>query len=988
MAFLGLSWHKRPITVLVAILLSLIQGAVTQSGRDQLLQTPFEAGVSHMNGRYGFTQDNFLIEGATQLDRWGANAIFIKLLPQYRSTYPDKSNPPMWPSTEPKTLTALIQTAPYKAMLNLPFRTIVITAYTFANSDHIEKFGIDPSAAAAEEKEFYDLTRYLYSAYAGTGKTFVLKHWEGDFHGLQGHDNKKNISTFMVDAMRVWLTARQNGVSRGRRDAGTPVGVGVFHAVEMVRILDYTQSGLTRVVNAVVPSVRPDMVTYSSYDSSLQGMDPSSTAASMNEAINAIKTFAPDPLGLGDKRILISEYGLFENERLAAQTPWRTETILRVSQASGLFGSFLWEVFDNECRDCNGNYFPVDTSTADITRPQNGQCRGLWLMRPDGSLGPLLPLIAKYWSPSTTGVNVTGKVTTTGGTSIAGAKVTFFGGSATSDINGNYTLRFVPAGEVQLTASAAGFQRNSRLITVGTSNALLNFALTSSSSPGTIGGRILSATTGLAIAGASIVFSGGTTVSNTDGVFGFASVPGGSHKITIQKSGLVSVVNTIAVQPGIKSILNAQMAAGGKLVGQVLNASGLPVIGAQVNIHGGNVNTSKTLTTDSNGAFDSGWLPTGDYRVVITASGLPRIVSPVSLSAGITLNKIFRTNAADFVLAGAPDIQTVARPLSTGFWLNFALSAGFTGTPSFKVNNPPAGTTITFGASSIPGTVHLNITTSTSTPSGTYPLTVVGTSGAISHSLALTLIVTPPLPRGIVTGKVTRASDGVGIAGAAVTCPCGGTTTDSTGTYKIPNLATGTVRVRASAPGFGDAEAGAFLRPGETETISLALPLRSGTIAGKVTSAWTGAALAGATVAFSGGSTSTDANGNYSFTSVASGTYTLTATKTGYVSNSITVLLSAGATATANIKLATGGQITGKVVNSSGTAISGAAIRFRGGMVATDKTVLTNSSGVYNSGWIAIGLYSVEASKTGFTTQTATINIGTGEIKPLNFTLK
>jgi hypothetical protein len=471
-------------------------------------------------------------------------------------------------------------------------------------------------------------------------------------------------------------------------------------------------------------------------------------------------------------------------------------------------------------------------------------------------------------------------------------------------------------------------------------------------------------------------------------VFSFASVPGGKYTITIQKSGLVSVVNTIAVQPGTKSILNAKIAAGGRLLGQVLNASGLPVIGASVNIHGGNVNTNKTITTDSNGAFDSSWIPTGDYRVVITASGLPRIVSPVTLSAGTLLNKVFRTNSPDFVLAGAPDIQTVALPSSTGFWLDFARSAGFTGTPTFKVNNPPAGTTITFGTSSIPGTVHLGITTSTSTPTGTYALTVVGSSGAISHSLVLTLIVTPPPARGMVIGKVTRASDGLAIAGAAVTCPCGGTTTDSTGNYKIANLAIGTVRVRASAPGFGAAEAGAFLSPGETETINLALPASSGTITGKVTSASSGAALSGATVSFSGRSTSTDANGNYIFTSVASGTYTLTATKTGYVSNSVTVSLSAGATATANIKLATGGQITGKVVTSSGAAISGAAVRFRGGTVATDKTVLTNSSGVYNSGWIAIGTYSVEASRSGFTAQSKTTSIGTGEIKTLNFTLQ
>ena len=61
------------------------------------------------------------------------------------------------------------------------------------------------------------------------------------------------------------------------------------------------------------------MVSYSSYDSSIimNVPDAASTRAAMNEALNAIKSLAPDPLGLGDKRIFISEYGLFESERAA-----------------------------------------------------------------------------------------------------------------------------------------------------------------------------------------------------------------------------------------------------------------------------------------------------------------------------------------------------------------------------------------------------------------------------------------------------------------------------------------------------------------------------------------------------------------------------------------------------------------------------------------------------------------------------------------------
>src|SRR5262245_8160319 len=100
-----------------------------QPGRDQLLQTRFQAGVTHVDGKYGFTQDNFLVEGSTRISTSGSDAIFVYLEPKFRSRYPDKTNAPSWPMADPHSLTELAQTDPYKAVFDLPFRTFVITAY-------------------------------------------------------------------------------------------------------------------------------------------------------------------------------------------------------------------------------------------------------------------------------------------------------------------------------------------------------------------------------------------------------------------------------------------------------------------------------------------------------------------------------------------------------------------------------------------------------------------------------------------------------------------------------------------------------------------------------------------------------------------------------------------------------------------------------------------------------------------------------------------
>jgi hypothetical protein len=279
----------------------------------------------------------------------------------------------------------------------MPFKTIVLTAYTFANQDAIAGLSGGPDRAKAEAQEFYDLAKYLYQQYVGSGKTFILKNWEGDWIGLQGYNTSVNISNSMVSDMIAWLSAREQGVTHARQDSANTSGVSVFDAVEVNRVLDYAQQGLTRVINAVVPKVRPDMVTYSSYDSTAQhGQDAGGLANSLNQALTTIKQMAPDPLGLGSRRILISEYGLFENS-YANEAVWRTQTILSTAKSAGIAGAFLWNVFDNECKSSNGQAAPVGLPPGNPMRPQDGQCRGLWAVRPDGSQSPVVGVLQKYW---------------------------------------------------------------------------------------------------------------------------------------------------------------------------------------------------------------------------------------------------------------------------------------------------------------------------------------------------------------------------------------------------------------------------------------------------------------------------------------------------------------------------------------------------------------------------------------------------------------
>src|SRR5262249_15990356 len=109
-----------------------------------------------------------------------------------------------------------------------------------------------------------------------------------------------------------------------------------------------------------------------------------------------------------------------------------------------------------------------------------------------------------------------------------------------------------------------------------------------------------------------------------------------------------------------------------------------------------------------------------------------------------------------------------------------------------------------------------------------------------------------------------------------------------------------------------------------------------GAITGHVTDRTTGAAISGATVSSSGGSTVTDATGTYTLSNVPTGSPSVTASRNGYIARTSSVTVTSGATATLDFQLDPGstsspGTISGRVTNlANGVALSGATISFSG----------------------------------------------------------
>jgi hypothetical protein len=98
---------------------------------------------------------------------------------------------------------------------------------------------------------------------------------------------------------------------------------------------------------------------------------------------------------------------------------------------------------------------------------------------------------------------------------------------------------------------------------------------------------------------------------------------------------------------------------------------------------------------------------------------------------------------SNFSLTATPATATVAPGGSTNYTATVTPANGFTGTVAFSVTGLPSGATGAFTPSSVTtsGSTTLNVSTSAATPPGSYPLTIQGTSGPITRTANVTLVV-------------------------------------------------------------------------------------------------------------------------------------------------------------------------------------------------------------------------------------------------------
>ncbi len=591
--------------------------------------------------------------------------------------------------------------------------------------------------------------------------------------------------------------------------------------------------------------------------------------------------------------------------------------------------------------------------------------------------------------------------------------------STTTDTSGNYSLPAVPNGTYTVTPNGVGYSitPTSQSVTVNGANVgSINFTAASNaySITGTISGG----------AGATVSLTGGSTLTTTadaSGNYSFAGILSGTYAVTPAKAGLVFTPTNLAVTVAGANVAGANLAVPQTCpCNTIWQPSSVPTVAddgdngsievgvkfrsdtagyitgirfyknvANTGAHLGNLwsGTGMLLATATfTNESSSGWQQVFFSAPVLIAANTTYVASYFAPAGRYSGDAGFFTNAG----VDAPPLHALengtdganglyiygtssAFPTNTSNAANYWVDVIYS--PAYSIAGTISGTG---GAGATVNAVGPVTTSTTADASGNYTFSAMtngsytltpGNTGFIFSPTSQNVIVNssnatiPAFTATAQTFAITGTISGAGGNGATVNL--GGaasatTTANASGGYSFLGLANGSYTVTPTKTGFTMTPSSQPVTiNGANATANFSSAAQTFTISGTIS----GSGASGTTVSLSGAATATtttNSSGAYSFSGLANGSYTVTASRTGFImtpaSQAVTIN---GASQTANFSSAQAFTISGTI---SGAGGSGATVSLTG---ATTTTTTANASGAYSFS-VANGSYTVTPNKTGY----------------------
>ncbi|MCA0989644.1 carboxypeptidase regulatory-like domain-containing protein [Guptibacillus algicola] len=421
----------------------------------------------------------------------------------------------------------------------------------------------------------------------------------------------------------------------------------------------------------------------------------------------------------------------------------------------------------------------------------------------------------------------------------------------------------------------------------------------------------------------------------------------------------------------------------GGITGIVKNhTNGLPLADVVVELKDG-ATTIGVTTTNDRGEYSLNEIPPGSYTIEYSKPDFITNIQSVNVVSGeITRKDVFLTELPGSIEGTVTNSVGGAIANATVLLID---SAG---------NVIDEKTTNASGEYSFP-----------SVKTGSYTIVVSATGfqsaekGVIveGNKTSTANFVLEPNP-GNVQGTVTNEA-GDPISGALVeVLNVAGTTigravTNASGAYAISDLAPGDYKLRVSKDLYRTSVVGFNVEAGETKTLNVELISNPGALEGTVTDATTSDPLQGTTVqvvdarGVTVASALTDGSGFYQVENLSPGMYSVTFVSGGYGLLTVGTKIVSNQTTELNVALdQLVGGIAGTITDNNGNTLSGAIVEVFFNNVHV-VTATTDNNGVYKINNLSPGFYTLNVSKTGFSTETVGASVVENEISEANATL-